>query len=131
MSASAEATGQGGGVSIPGTIRDVSGDIVGGDFNVSITAGAVIIQSPSSGAPRPVLAEPSLAWFPLADALEERTQSLQFAALGFPACRNIAWARRRPAENPGVVSQRFQYAYRALDHRAGRGRQDAAGRDGR
>jgi Tetratricopeptide repeat len=76
MSASAEPTGQGGGVSIPGTIGHVSGPIVGRDFNVSIAAGTVIIQSPSSGAPRPVLAEPSLAWFPLADALEESGPNL-------------------------------------------------------
>ena len=38
--------------------------------------GTVIIQSPSSGAPRPVLAEPSLTWFPLADALEESGANL-------------------------------------------------------
>src|SRR5271157_3151790 len=38
---------------------------------LSASADTVIIQSPSSGAPRPVLAEPSLTWFPLADALEE------------------------------------------------------------
>ena len=52
MSASAEPTGQGGGVSIPGTIGHVSGPIVGRDFNVSIAVGTVIIQSPPSGALR-------------------------------------------------------------------------------
>ena len=75
MSASAEPTGQSGGVNIPGVVGSVGGHIVGRDF-ISIATGTVNIQSPSSGAPRPVLAEPSLTWFPLADALEESGPNL-------------------------------------------------------
>jgi tetratricopeptide (TPR) repeat protein len=80
MSASAEPIGQSGGVSVSGAIGNVSGHIVGGDFTahtrISIETDTVIFQSPSAGAQRPVLTEPSLTWFPLADAFEESGPNL-------------------------------------------------------
>ena len=53
---------------------------VGGNFtaytNISFTADTVIIKSPSSRSPRSVQSEPSLTWFPLADAFEESGPNL-------------------------------------------------------
>jgi hypothetical protein len=53
---------------------------VGGNFTshtqISVTAETLIIQSPSSSAPRSALSQPSLTWFPLADAFEESGPNL-------------------------------------------------------